>query len=100
MNFTPRCPVCGEQLPWFDRKHVSEKHPKYFHENRRWQLTGSFFACLCGVFLIISIFSASSVQAYGLVVALVALAFNFFVMRKQASLRARAHEYNVGYNVP
>ena len=90
MNFTPHCPVCGEELPWFDRKHVREKHPKYFHENRRWQLTGTFSAGLCFVLLIIFVFSKNSyVQAYGLVGALVALALNFFVMRKQASLRAR-----------
>ncbi|MFQ6124978.1 MAG: hypothetical protein ACE5R6_10305 [Candidatus Heimdallarchaeota archaeon] len=42
----PRCPVCGEQLPWFDRKHVREKHTGFFHETRRWQLTVGLFIFL------------------------------------------------------
>ena len=32
-----RYPVCGEQLSPFDRTHVREKHPEYFHEVRKWQ---------------------------------------------------------------
>lgn len=32
-----RCPVCGEQLSPFERTHVREKHPEYFHEVGKWQ---------------------------------------------------------------
>lgn len=35
------CPVCGKLLSFFDRTHVRERHPEYFHAARRWQ-----FACV------------------------------------------------------
>ena len=31
-----RCPICGEELPSFDRKHTKTKHPEFFRESRKW----------------------------------------------------------------
>ena len=47
------CPVCGEQLSWFDRTHVREEHPEYFYEVRKWQFRFSLSLASVGLFLIL-----------------------------------------------
>jgi hypothetical protein len=47
------CPVCGEQLSLFDRAHVREKHPKYFHEVRKWQFRFSLSLASLGLFVML-----------------------------------------------
>jgi len=49
------CPVCGEQLSLFDRTHTREKHPKYFHEVRKWQFRFSLSLASLGLFLMLDI---------------------------------------------
>ena len=53
------CPVCGEKLSFFDRTHVREKHPEYYHAVRKWQLASSLSLISGSVFLIINGLSAN-----------------------------------------
>lgn len=90
----PRCPFCGEQLSWSDRNHIREKHPKYFHEVRKWQLLFTFCLIPQGVFLIINgVFSQDlffrRVAAIG---NFIALSFTFFTLFKW---RSAAKKYKV-----
>jgi hypothetical protein len=78
-------------LPWFNRKHVREKHPKYFHEDRRWRLTSAFVWILWVVALSVGILSTNpSVRWYGLTGELVLMAFNVLIYFKLDSL---PHKY-------
>jgi hypothetical protein len=84
MILMPRCPVCGEQLSWSEKKHVRQKHPKYFHEVKKWQLL--FTLCLIsqGVFLIINgVFSQDLfLRMFVAIGNFIAVSFAFFTLFK------------------
>jgi hypothetical protein len=88
-----RCPICGESLFFFDRTHVREKHPKYFHAVRKWQLVTSLSLISESVFIITDALSTNSfVKGLALGGALIALAFAFFTLFKWLSA---THRYTV-----
>ena len=87
VGLMPHCPVCGEAVSFFDRMHLREKHPEYFHTVRKWQFANSLSLISESVFLIIGALSASSfVKGLALGGALIALAFVFFTLLKWLSV--------------
>jgi len=89
----PHCPVCGEPLSWFDRRHVRERHPRYFHDVRKWQLATSFFLISESVFLMINSLSQDWFFKWlSLTVALITMVFAFFALFKWLSV---AKKYKV-----
>lgn len=89
----PHCPVCGERLSWSDRRHVRERHPKYFHEVRKWQLAFSFSLISESVIVIINGLSKDWFFKWLSVAgALIAVVFAFFALFKWLSV---AKKYKV-----
>ena len=93
-----RCPVCGEQLSPFERTHVREKHPDYFHyfrEARKWLFASNFFFILEAVFLIINGLSQDwFVKWLAVWGVLIALAFGIGTLIKELSV---AEKYRVSW---
>ena len=88
-----RCPVCGEELSWSDKKHVRERPPKYFHEIRRWQLAFSLSLILETVLVMLNaLYPRGPVRLLTLIGALIALPSAFFSSLKWWST---AKEYKV-----
>jgi hypothetical protein len=93
-----RCPVCREQLSPFDRTHVREKHPNYFHyfrEARKWLLASNFSFILEPMFLIINSLSQDwFVKWLAVTGALIAFAFGIGTLIKELSV---AEKYRVSW---
>lgn len=75
------------------KNHVREKHPKYFHEVRKWQLTFSFSLITESVLLMLgALYPDALVNLLTLTGALISLAFMLFSFFK---LRSAAKKNNV-----
>ena len=86
------CPVCDEKLSFFDRTHIREKHPEYYHAVRKWQLASSLSLILEGMFLVINGLSANwFVKWLAVDGALVAVALAFVFLLKWLSV-AKKHK--------
>ena len=84
------CPVCGEQLSLFDRTHVREKHPKYFHEVRKWQLRFSLSLASLSLFLIFdTLYPNAIIRLFSSIVTLIASGSVFFFALKWRSAEKR-----------
>ena len=80
------CPICGETFSFFDRRHVREKHPEYFHAIRKWQLASCSSLMSESVLIITGALSANSfIKGLTLGLALIALAFAVFFLFKWLS---------------
>jgi hypothetical protein len=88
-----RCPLCGDQLSPFDRTHVREKHPDYFHyfrEGRKWLLASNFSFILEPVFLTIGGLSQDwSIKWLAVTGALIVTAFGIGTLIKELSVAAK-----------
>lgn len=95
------CPLCGELLSFFDRTHVKQKHPEYFHAVRKWQLASSLSLVSEAVFLIIGGLSADLLVKWFVVGgALIALAIALFFLLKwlSAAQKFRLSEDKASFN--
>jgi len=91
------CPVCGEQLSPFDRRHVRERHSEYFHEVGKWQRANvlsypSVLAFMTLTFLNNVLCSNNLLGLLLSVGGLIVAAFFFFTLIK---LRSVAKKYRV-----
>jgi len=87
------CPVCGELLSFFDRSHVREKHPAYFHAVRKWQLACSLSLVSVPAFLVIGELSTDwfvkwFVVGAGLIALMIGFVFWLMWLRAAAKFRA------------
>jgi len=91
------CLVCAEQLSPFDKTHVREKHPEYFHEVRKWQRANILSSILVLSFLTLDFlnnvfYSNSFLGLLFPVGGLIVASFFFFTLLK---LRSVAKKYKV-----
>jgi len=89
------CPICGEKLSLFDRRHMKEKHTEYFHETRKWRLANVFSLISESVFFIIDGLSQDwFVRWLAVTGALIAMVCVFLTFFKWLTVAKR---YNVSW---